>query len=162
MKIGVISDLHMNTCSGGLPQKLLDGLKGLDMLLVAGDIGDACVLHRLKAICPQIKAVWGNMDSDPLRSKLPEKEVFQAGSHTIGLVHGYGHPAHLIETVTKLFAGEKVDVIVFGHAHYPVNETHNGVLFFNPGSPTDKTFAPYNSYGILEINGNIKAEVIKI
>ena len=64
-------------------------------------------------------------------------------------------------TVRKEF--KQVDVIIFGHSHIPCNERIDGVLFFNPGSPTDKIFAPYNSYGMIEITGkNINARIIKI
>ena len=39
----------------------------------------------------------------------------------------------------------------------------DGVLFFNPGSPTDKVFAAYNSYGILEINDKkVEGKIVKI
>ena len=55
-----------------------------------------------------------------------------------------------------------MDVIVFGHSHSPVNELRDGILFFNPGSPTDKIFAKYNSYGILTINKEIKGEIIRL
>ena len=57
---------------------------------------------------------------------------------------------------------EDVDVIVFGHSHTPLNEVEEGVLFFNPGSPTDKVFAPYNSIGILHVDKKIKGEIIRL
>ncbi|HDZ77334.1 MAG TPA: metallophosphoesterase, partial [Candidatus Omnitrophica bacterium] len=55
-----------------------------------------------------------------------------------------------------------IDVIVFGHSHRPFNEKRGETLFFNPGSPTDTFFSPYNSCGILKINNNIHAEIIKL
>lgn len=162
MRIGVVSDTHLESGSAILPKALIEGLKGVGMILVAGDIGSRCVLDQLKRVCPDVRAVWGNMDADAFRESLPEKQIIKAGRYTIGLTHGHGNPAHLIDAVQKIFAAEKVDIIVFGHSHYPVNERHKGVLFFNPGSPTDKIFAPFNSYGILEINDEIKAQIIKI
>jgi len=45
-----------------------------------------------------------------------------------------------------------VDAIVFGHSHIAVNIVKDGVLFFNPGSPTDKIFSTANTYGILEVS----------
>ena len=53
-------------------------------------------------------------------------------------------------------------MLVFGHSHQPMNEIKDGILHFNPGSPTDKIFAPFNSYGILEINDKINGKIIKI
>jgi predicted phosphodiesterase len=43
-----------------------------------------------------------------------------------------------------------------------MNEKIGKILFFNPGSATDKVFAPYNSYGIIEVNDKIDAKIIKI
>ena len=60
------------------------------------------------------------------------------------------------------FKKDKVDIIIFGHSHTPENKKIDGILFFNPGSLTDKDFAPYNSYGILELNDEIEAKIIRI
>jgi hypothetical protein len=79
------------------------------------------------------------------------------------LVHGWGHPNKLIDLVGDTFRDNKLDAIVFGHAHYPTNQVKSGVLYFNPGSPTDKIFSPFNSYGLLEIkDGKIEGEIIRI
>jgi hypothetical protein len=68
-----------------------------------------------------------------------------------------------MELVAQIFEKDKVDIIVFGHSHNPVNETRDGILYFNPGSPTDKMFSPYNSYGIIEINENsVEGKIIKL
>jgi len=64
--------------------------------------------------------------------------------------------------LTEAFKNDKVDLIIFGHSHCGLNEKKGGILFFNPGSATDKVFAPYNSYGIIEINDKIKATIIRI
>jgi putative phosphoesterase len=56
-----------------------------------------------------------------------------------------------------------VDVVIFGHSHWPVNETINNVLYFNPGSPNDVVRAPYCSYGIINIDaGKISAKIVKV
>ncbi len=58
---------------------------------------------------------------------------------------------------------DELDIIVYGHSHKPYNKIELGVLFFNPGTPTNKIFALYNSVGILNINGNnVKGQIIKI
>jgi putative phosphoesterase len=100
------------------------------------------------------------MDDAELRESLPRKEVVKAGKFKIGLTHGSGAPFGLLERVGKEFSN--VDVVVFGHSHSPLNVTKKGVLFFNPGSPTDKIFARQNAYGILEISDDIKGEIIKL
>lgn len=162
MKIGVISDTHISDKSLHLPKKILDDFKTADLILHAGDLVSLDVLEELKKICKRVIAVRGNMDSEDVRRVLSEKEIIQAGKFRIGLMHGSGNPARLIEFLQERFKEDKVAAIVFGHSHYPVNETREGVLYFNPGSAVDKLFAPYNSYGILNINDKIEAQIFKI
>jgi hypothetical protein len=103
------------------------------------------------------------MDEKEVKNFLSEREIIKLNGKKIGLMHGSGNPNKLIELVAKAFENDRVDVIVFGHAHYAVNETRGGILYFNPGSPSDKIFAPYNSYGIIEINGDkIEGKIIKL
>lgn len=162
MKIGVIADTHIPERATQVPQQILDAFKDADMIIHAGDLVDLSVLHKLETACKNIKAVWGNMDSYEVRKKLPEKEVVEIGKYKIGIVHGYGHPNKLIEIVTEIFKDEKPDIIVFGHSHSPVNEKRKDILYFNPGSPTDKIFSLYNSYGIIEINDKIEAKIVRL
>lgn len=159
MKIAVISDTHIPRAADKLPKKLYNALKDVDMILHAGDLTELSVLEELEKIA-KTRAVYGNMDDPAVRKKLPDKEVINAGKFKIGLTHGYGPPFGIADRIRKEFG--KVDVIVFGHTHSSRNEIRNGVLFFNPGSVTDKVFAKENSYGILEINGSIKGRIVKL
>jgi predicted phosphodiesterase len=43
--------------------------------------------------------------------------------------------------------------VLFGHSHRPVVGRERGVLFANPGSPTDERLNPFFSYGILTVDG---------
>jgi putative phosphoesterase len=163
MKIYVISDTHIPERARTIPGKLLDDLKNADLILHAGDIADSKVLEILRGVCKEVKAVWGNMDPPELRKSIPEREIISIEGLRLGIAHGYGNPLKLIDTVSNIFKGERLDIIVFGHSHFPVNETRAGVLYFNPGSPTDKIFSVVNSYGILELKDKqIKAEIIRI
>jgi len=148
MRILVISDTHIPRSAHDLPEAIYKEIEHVDMIVHAGDIVEKDMLEKLQGL-RETRAVYGNMDSGALRHILKDKEVFQAGPFKIGLIHGYGAPANLIDTVAGEFKG--VDAIIFGHSHEPVNMVKDGVLFFNPGSPTDKIFARTNSYGILEI-----------
>ncbi|MFA5410321.1 MAG: metallophosphoesterase family protein [Candidatus Omnitrophota bacterium] len=162
MKIGVISDTHIPDRAKEIPQEVLRDLKGVEMILHAGDLVELSVLDKLKAVFGKVRAVCGNMDPYEVRKVLPEKEIITLGKYKIGMMHGYGAPHKLVELMEKVFKGEGVDLVVFGHSHQPINEKRNGVIYFNPGSLTDKIFAPYNSYGIIEINDKIEAKIIKI
>ena len=162
MRIGVISDTHISAKDGGLPLEVLDGFKHVDMVIHAGDMVDPAVFRKLQSACKDVRAVRGNMDVADLENNFPEKLIIHIGKHSIGVMHGHGTPANLVEVLKEAFKNDLVDVIIFGHSHSPFNEKINGILFFNPGSPTDKVFAPYNSYGIIEVNDNIEARIIKI
>ena len=111
----------------------------------------------------KVEAVYGNMDSRKTMSILPEKKILSIKGKKICLMHGHGRPDQLVDVLKQEFSKENPDVIVFGHSHTPMNEYIDGVLFFNPGSSTDTVFAPYRSYGIIEIsNGKIEAKIHKL
>jgi putative phosphoesterase len=160
MKIGVISDTHIPVSCDELPKELNKHFKGVDMILHAGDIVDQKAIDQLMEICPVVEAVCGNMDSPALQSSLPHKKIIQAGKFKIGLTHGWGPPAGIIERVAKEF--KDVDVIVFGHSHQATSVKKKGVLFFNPGSATDMIHSKCRSIGILNIDSKIEAEIIAI
>ena len=162
MKIGVISDTHIPERADQIPEIILESFKDVDMIIHAGDLVDLEVLDQLKKVCPNVKAVCGNMDPEELCKKLPKCDIFKIGKFNIGLMHGWGNPNNLLDSLSEYFKNKKVDLVIFGHSHSPTNEIKNGTIFFNPGSPTDKIFAPYNSYGIIEINDKIEAKIIKI
>jgi putative phosphoesterase len=160
MRILVLSDTHIPRAAHDLPKQVYDEIGLVDMILHAGDFAEKSVLEKLSAL-RETRAVYGNMDSVKLKEVLSAKEVLQLGRFRIGLTHGYGAPAELMETVRGEFTS--VDAIVYGHSHSPVNTVKDGILYFNPGSPTDKIFASSNSYGILEITDRrIEGRIIKI
>ncbi len=160
MRIGVLSDTHIPRACPNLPVEITEVFREVDLILHAGDFVEVKVLRDLEKLA-ETCAVYGNMDEPAIRRMLKEKLTIKAGGFTIGLIHGYGPPWNVMKCVENEFA-EKPDVIVFGHSHAPVNETRGGILFFNPGSPTDKIFAKYNSYGILTIAEGIKGEIVRI
>ncbi|MFH1996243.1 MAG: metallophosphoesterase family protein [Candidatus Omnitrophota bacterium] len=160
MRIIVLSDTHIPISSRDLPPEVYAQARAADMIIHAGDITEPEFLNRLKKIAKTV-AVCGNMDSPDLRKTLRSKEVVRAGSVRIGIIHGHGAPSSLEELVLREF--KNVDVIVFGHSHIPLNKSRDGVLLFNPGSPTDKIFATQNSFGILSVSGTTAhGEIIRI
>ena len=162
MKIGVISDTHIPLNSCELPLELLRALKGCDLIIHAGDLIDICVLEALKKIS-KVEAVYGNMDPQKVKNILDSKKILNINGKKICLMHGEGNPEKLIPLLKNEFSAESPDIVIFGHSHSPMNEYIDEVLFFNPGSPTDTVFAPYRSYGIIEITkGNITAVIHKL
>ncbi|MDP8230134.1 MAG: metallophosphoesterase family protein [Candidatus Gorgyraea atricola] len=162
MRIGVISDTHVPVAADRLPDDLLAALKGCDLILHAGDLIDISILEPLKQIA-KVEAVSGNMDHTKTLFSLGDKKILKVAGKKICLMHGYGHPEKLKDIMKEEFLAKKPDIIVFGHSHQPANEYIDGVLFFNPGSPTETVCAPYRSYGIIEIdNGKIEANIHRL
>ncbi|MBN1526688.1 MAG: metallophosphoesterase family protein [Candidatus Omnitrophica bacterium] len=160
MRILVLSDTHIPRTAPDLPAAIYDEIKKADMVIHAGDFVEKEFYDKLSKM-KDLKAVCGNMDALNLRNVLNSKELIKVGKYKIGLIHGYGASADIMETVRREFG--KVDAIVFGHSHKPVNTVKDGVLFFNPGSPTDKVFAEYNSYGVIEITDKgITGKIIRL
>jgi hypothetical protein len=162
MRIIVLSDTHIHDDEGILPSKLMEEIKHADMVIHAGDFVSPEILEKIRSLCANLRAVCGNMDPQEIRESLPQKEIFKVGRYKIGIMHGFGAPNKLVEALSGEFKAEKPDIVIFGHSHSAFNEKIGGILFFNPGSPTDKVFAAVNSYGIIEVNGEIEAKIIEL
>ena len=158
MKIGVVSDTH----SLLIPPAVINGLNKTDMIIHAGDfctVNDVETFRRLK----DFKGVYGNMDGADVRKILPRRAILEIEGVTIGIFHGEGPKASILDTVRNAFNNRKLDVVVFGHSHQPFNKQIGDTLYFNPGSPNDMVSAPYCSYGILEIkSGTVTGKIVKL
>ena len=82
MKIGIISDTHISGRDRELPVELLGAFKGCDLILHAGDLVDMAVIDTLKEIS-EVEAVYGNMDSLKVRSKLRDKKILKVDEYLI-------------------------------------------------------------------------------
>ncbi len=151
MRIGIVADTHIPKRARFLPAALIEGLRGVHMILHAGDLTTAEVLDNLTDIAP-VHAVGGNNDSTDLILRLDNQKIISAGGFHIGLVHGHeGVGRTTPDRALRTFADQKVDCVVFGHSHLPYCQVHGGILVFNPGSPTDRRRAPFPSFGLLEV-----------
>lgn len=151
MRIGVISDTHAGDFSE-ISATIRSAMRGVDLIVHAGDITRKPVLDELKAL-GQVKAVAGNMDSGEIKMMLPQKESFVVAGRKFGLTHGSGAPWGIAGRVRNMFDDE--DVIIFGHSHQAHNGYIQGSLMFNPGCARE-------SFGIITIEDEVDATVIKI
>lgn len=151
MKIGVVSDTHLTDSRGArLPEELVLGLAGVDLILHAGDWTSPRVIGELERIAP-VDGVAGNNDGPDIVNRFGYKKLVEAAGVRIGVIHGDGYAKTTERRAFDAFEGENVQMIIFGHSHIPHLEMKSGILMFNPGSPTDKRRQPLYSYGILEI-----------
>jgi len=145
--IAVVSDTHMPKGKRQLPQECVEKIRAAEAVIHAGDFSAASVLEDLKALCPIVLAVHGNVDDATLRRDLPESLQVAVGGRTVALIHDSGPSKGRLERMRARFP--EADAVVFGHSHLPLHEERDGFQIFNPGSPTERRRAPRPSMGLL-------------
>jgi hypothetical protein len=126
-KIGLISDTH-----GLLREEARQALRGSDVIVHAGDVGDPNILEALRKIAPVV-AVRGNVDTAEWAKSLPETAVVEAGAVNIYVLHD----VNALDLDPKA-AG--FQIVVSGHSHKPGQTERKGVTFLNPGSAGPRRF----------------------
>jgi uncharacterized protein len=148
MRIGLISDTH-----GLLRPEVLAFLQGSDHIVHGGDVCDAGVLDRLRAIAP-VTAVRGNNDRGGWAAGLRQSELVRLGDVFVYAVHDLADI-----DIEPRAAG--VQVVVSGHSHRPSIEERDGVLYVNPGSAGPRRFRLPISAGELTVeSGRVSARVV--
>jgi putative phosphoesterase len=148
--VGVIADTH-----GKLSPGAIQALKGVELIIHAGDIDTNAVLEQLKRIAP-VKAVRGNMDRRSGLPRFPTTEVVEVGEVRLYVLHN-------IEDLDINPKAAGFDAVIFGHSHQPENKDRSGVLFLNPGSASSPRRGTKPSLARLYIQGkNIQVEMINL
>ncbi len=114
-RIGVISDTHDRWLS-----HIAELFKDVDEIWHLGDVCHEPILDELRAINTRLTVVLGNNDfalANPLTLDLERS----------------GERFHLVHIPPKRIA-TNTDWLLYGHTHRPIDEMHNGVHLFNPGS----------------------------
>lgn len=164
MRIGVISDTHLRGVTKEFKDLVEEYFVSCDYLFHLGDFTSLALYEFLKGFMGgRLAAVCGNMDPLAVRRVLPERQVLEFEGVRIGLAHGWGAPYDLEERLERLFSDEGVHCIAYGHTHNGANHRRGDVLFFNPGSPTDRVFATVNTIGYLEVSeGRISGRLVEV
>jgi putative phosphoesterase len=152
MRIGVVSDTHIFRAGKKLPQLLIEEFSKVDLILHLGDWVVMDVYDQLAQLAP-VDGIAGNNDGYEIIERFGEKKLLTLEGKRVGLIHGHTPYSRKGTDGNALlaFEGEKVDVILFGHSHQPLMRNENGILLFNPGSPTDKRREKRYSFGLLDI-----------
>ena len=158
IKIGVISDTHLEDYDDRMRQCVDKHFSDVDMILHAGDMVDLKILEIFGK--KDVKAVCGNMDNSSVKKMFPEHLLFDINGFKFLLIHGWGSPWGIEEKISDRF--KDVNCIVYGHTHKPVNHKKSNVLFFNPGSAVDRYFNSSKTIGILEIDKDIQGRIINM
>jgi putative phosphoesterase len=147
-RIGVVADTHCPEFAERLPDRLLEALGGVDLIVHAGDVNGPETLAELGRIAP-VEAVRG--DHDATLESLPLSRELTVEGRRIVIVHGnrsrwleepqtflwtvslgYYHPHRKLPDDLRV-RFPNADVIVFGHTHRPLIEWKGEQLVFNPG-----------------------------
>jgi len=150
LKLGIISDTHINKDLEFINKFIKNCLGDMDMILHLGDYMKNDVVNILKNYKGFV-GVWGNADDGLVKNNLKEKEIVKIQNYRIGLYHGHGKSKTTIDRAYEIFMDDYVDVIIFGHSHMPLIMTKNRILFINPGSPSSKRKERWYSYAVLDI-----------
>lgn len=150
MIVGLISDTH-----GLLRPAAVDALRGSDLIVHAGDIGDAAIITALRALAPVV-AVRGNNDVDAWAGDVAERELVMLGAQQLLLLHD-------VKALRTETLAPAIRVVVSGHSHRPHIETRDGVLYVNPGSAGPRRFQLPISLARLRVDGErIDAELLTL
>jgi len=141
-RIGVISDTH-----GLMRPEVPTAFDGVELILHAGDIGEAEVIRQLKSIAPVV-AVRGNNDTGSWARAIPETKVTRIGRVSIYMLHN-------LKEIDLDPSAKGFQVVISGHSHRPSIETRGGVLFLNPGSAGPRRFKLPITVARLTIDGSV-------
>lgn len=170
-RLGIVANTY-----GALPAEVAAELAGVDLILHAGDVGEATVITRLEAIAPVI-AVAGDFDR---RTRLPQHRLLHIHGKTIGLTHG--HTLRSLGAALRTFIADDlsearnqtyaellnffppVDCLVFAHPATACRVRLDDTLVFNPGpvfsSATDQPL-PFPSLGIITLGRVVDGTLIQ-
>jgi uncharacterized protein len=150
ISVGVISDTH-----GLLRPQAVEALKGSELIVHAGDVGDASVLEQLRSFAPTI-AVRGNIDTSAWARTLPMTDVVEAGTLQLYVLHDLADLD--LDPKAAGFAA-----VIFGHTHRPGADVRDGVLFLNPGSAGPRRFTLPVAVARLEVaGGHLSHQIIEL
>jgi uncharacterized protein len=148
--IGVIADTH-----GLLRPEACRALRGVSLIIHAGDVGAVEVLDGLRAIAP-VTAVRGNNDRGAWARTLPARARLEVAGARILVVHD-------VRLLPRDVAALGVQLVIAGHSHRPMTGERDGVLFLNPGSAGPRRFTLPVSVARLRVrDGHPRARLVAL
>lgn len=147
--IAVFSDTHGRE-DARLDGRSAEAVAEADRVIHAGDFVREPVLDAFVDKAEEFVAVYGNVDDEGVRSRLPRARTLTVGPVTIALVHTVEGG----KTGLELFGREReADLVISGHTHVPGYEWTGDLGLLNPGSHADPR-GNRPAYAELEIGSN--------
>lgn len=179
MLVGLLADTHIPYRAAHWSPGVLAALRGVDVILHAGDVDEPWALAALRSLAP-VYAVRGNrhwLDGSSGGATLPEVIRLNLAGFDVVLTHGYlggwagwcwrarmlwrallrrqDFPAYdqaLVAALLRRFP--QADVIVFGHTHRFYQAWQGDTLVVNPGAALSTAYfgayTPSLAYLILQ------------
>ena len=129
-RIGLLSDTH-----GWLDKAIFRHFEEVNEIWHAGDWGRNELLDELMNFKPVI-GVFGNIDDNQLRNRLPEQNCFRCEEVQVAMLHIAGYPGRYNSQAKALIKECRPQLFITGHSHilkilYDHNLQH---LHINPGA----------------------------
>ncbi len=165
MRIGLIADTHLPSLIRHLDElgpQCADALRGVDLLLHAGDVAAPSVLDWCSQFADVLVAE-GNNDLF-IDARMAQRQILDIEGWRIGMAHELRPESRpLAEILASAMEGEQVDVLIGGDTHVERLEYRDDVLLINPGSPIlpHHLSTRLGTLGILDVTRErIRAEVL--
>lgn len=129
-KILLISDTH-----NYLDPALIKHIVNADEVWHAGDIGEISLCNEITKLKP-LKAVFGNIDGQDIRSTYAENEFFLCEQTKVFMTHIGGYPGKFSSNIKTLIKQQQPKLFICGHSHIlkVQYDTELSVLCMNPGA----------------------------
>jgi putative phosphoesterase len=162
VRVAALADTHAPRRWRSCPPQVAAYLRGVDLILHAGDVCTAGVLDELAAFAP-VQVVCGNNDGPDVAAwGAPESLELDVEGLRVAMVHDSGPAAGRTARMRRRFP--TAELVVFGHSHIPLDQTGDGVRIFNPGSPTDRRRQPHGTLGVLQVRRGrlVEARIVPV
>lgn len=150
-KIGLLSDTHAYW-----DDKYALYFAGCDEIWHAGDIGSEEILCKLKKTNQTVRAVYGNIDGQDIRSYCPAKLRFTIEEVEVFMTHIGGYPGKYAPGIKQELVGRPPQLFVCGHSHLLkiMYDKTLRMLCVNPGAAGKYGFHQVRTLVRFEIEGS--------
>ncbi len=136
-RVAILSDTHGHVCP-----RVLEVVKGCDLVVHAGDIGGSPVLGLLRSVTGSVHAVRGNNDVpglwagdelDVLES-VPDRAELELPGGRLAVEHGHVHGWSSPDLGKLRSAHPGARAIAYGHTHKLLIDREEAPWVINPGA----------------------------
>ena len=132
MKVGILSDTHDNLDN---IRKAVDIFRNenISLLVHAGDFVAPFTLAVYRQLDCKFIGIFGNNDGDILQLNRRSEGRIHTAPHQFTYAGKTFIATHYPDAVDAMASAPGVDVVIYGHTHYPEIKTVGETLLINPG-----------------------------